>query len=50
MLFRSLYMTEKVAAYTVSIDDLVNTEQAETEELQQMLSDDSPDENKKNLH
>jgi bifunctional DNase/RNase len=45
-----LYMTEKVAAYTLSMDDLVNADQAEAEELQQMLSEDTPDENKKNLH
>jgi bifunctional DNase/RNase len=45
-----LYMTEKVAAYTLSIDDLVNADQAETEDMQQMLAEDTPDENKKNLH
>jgi len=43
-----LYITEKVAAYTLSVDDLISTDQAE--EMQQMLEDDTPDENKKNLH
>lgn len=43
-----LYITEKVAGYTLSIDELITTDQAE--ELQQMLADDPPDDNKKNLH
>lgn len=43
-----LYITEKVAAYTLSINDLVGPEHAE--ELQQMLEDIKPEEDKKNLH
>lgn len=43
-----LYITEKVAAYTLSIDDLVTEDQAE--ELQQMLADIKPEEDKKHLH
>ena len=42
-----LYITEKVAGYTLSIDELISTE---AEELQEMTVDDESDEEKKNLH
>ncbi|MGI9860298.1 bifunctional nuclease family protein [Moorella naiadis] len=43
-----LYITEKVAAYTLSIEDLVSEDRAE--ELQQMLANIKPEEDKKHLH
>lgn len=43
-----LYITEKVAAYTLNVEDLVSEDQAE--ELQQMLADIKPEEDKKHLH
>jgi len=43
-----MYITEKVAAYTLNVDDLISLDQAE--ELQQLLESNKPDEDKKNLH
>ncbi|GEA15314.1 MAG: uncharacterized protein PWR22_44 [Moorella sp. (in: firmicutes)] len=43
-----LYITEKVAAYTLNIEDLVSADQVE--ELQQMLQDNKPEDDKKHLH
>jgi len=43
-----LYINEKVAAYTLNIEDLVSEDQAE--ELQQMLADNKPEDDKKHLH
>lgn len=43
-----LYITEKVAAYTLNIEDLVSAEQAE--ELQQLLEENKPEDDKKHLH
>jgi hypothetical protein len=43
-----LYITENVAAYTLNIEDLVSADQVE--ELQQMLQDNKPEDDKKHLH
>ncbi|KYH31108.1 bifunctional nuclease family protein [Neomoorella mulderi] len=43
-----LYITEKVAAYTLNIEDLVSADQVE--DLQQMLVDSKPEDDKKHLH
>ncbi|MDK2820507.1 MAG: uncharacterized protein PWP31_472 [Clostridia bacterium] len=43
-----LYITEKVAAYTVNVDELVSEDQVE--ELEELLKDIKPEEDKKHLH